>query len=69
MVNATVEWPSRSETAFGCTPAPSSCVAWACLKSWNRVRGSSSSRVIRRKSAETDQGANGAPATSSRTTS
>jgi hypothetical protein len=35
IVNATLECPSRSDTTFGWTSAASSCVAWACRRSWN----------------------------------
>ena len=32
-------WPSRSLATFGCTPAASMCVAWACRRSWNGCAG------------------------------
>jgi hypothetical protein len=34
-----LECPSRSLATFGWTPWLSRWVAWACLKSWNRMRG------------------------------
>jgi hypothetical protein len=49
--------------------AQSSCVACACRRSWNRVRGSPSSATTRRKSAETVHGDSGSPIPSSNTRS
>ena len=38
-VTRTLEWPKRSLATFGCPPEARRCVAWACRRSWNLIRG------------------------------
>jgi hypothetical protein len=52
----TDEWPSRSYTTCGCTPAWSASVAWVCRRPWTVSRGSPERFTSRSNSSDPRSG-------------